>query len=256
MRLLIKLLPLFLFCFVLACGKAKDDKNTASPNNGPGEINQNETIMADGSNINGIYATDLVPLNKNIHMKKTGAAAVQRDGDVFSVTVKMKSGQRATEFKQAIYTGRRCPNIKDDLNKDAYVDINEAMVAIGKIVIPLDANLDSQFAGNNVYPAGDEIAGSFFYKTTASFARMFADLKTPDEDINDNIIKLGAEEGLSFPGRIIMLQGINKDVYIPETVATNEEGNVHQMTPVACGVLWKVEKMPEELLTTTPFRLN
>ena len=181
-------------------------------------------------------------------MKKVGTAAVQREGDTFTATVKMKSGQRATNFTQAIYTGRRCPSIKDDLNKDAYVDIQEALVAIGQIVIPLDSNIDSQQAGLNNYPDGDAVSGSYLYKVTASFSRMFADLKTPDENPTDNMIKLGANEGLTFPGRIVFIQGINETIYLPSTAVSIGGASVHKTMPVACGVLWKVESMPDELL--------
>ena len=244
MRRLIKTLFLFSLCFVVSCGKSSNNDRSTSPS----DVTQNETIRADGSNVTGIYATPLVPLNKNIHMKRLGTAALQRDGDTFSAFVKIKSGQRGTKFKQAIYTGRRCPTIKDDLNKDAYVDIQEAMIAIGKIVIPLDSDLDSQMGGIDNYPITDATAGAYFYKTTASFARMFADLKTPDQNETDNIIKLGPDDGLTFPGRIIFIQGINEKVFVPPTVATLPGEDVHKSLPVACGVLWKVDTMPADLL--------
>jgi hypothetical protein len=238
-----KILLLLTIFFALSCGNSSDNNKISNQ----GGINQNETIKPDGSNIQGIYATVLVPLNKNIHMKAVGTAAVQRDGDTFSATVKMKSGQRSTNFKQAIYTGRRCPTIKDDLNKDAYVDIQEAMIAIGQVVIPLDSNIDSQQAGLNNYPNGDAVSGSYLYQITASFSRMFADLKNPDENPNDNMVKLGSDEGLTFPGRIVFLQGISQKVYLPATVASIDGQDVHQTVPVACGVLWKVESLPQEL---------
>jgi hypothetical protein len=244
MRHFIQILLLLSFSLVISCGKS-GNKDRNSPADG---VYQNETIMSDGSNIKGIYATVLRPLNKNIHMPSLGTAAVQRDGDTFSAFVKIKSGQRATTFKQAIYTGRRCPDIKDDLNKDAYVDIQEALIAIGQIVIPLDTNIDSQLAGINNYPTGDTASGSYFYRATASFERMFADLKTPDENSSDNMIKIGANDGLTFPGRIVLLQGVNENFFLPPSVGTSDEGNAHKTIPVACGVLWKVAKLPEELI--------
>ena len=244
MQHLIQILILLSFGLIISCGKT-GNKNQGTSGNG---VYQNETIMADGSNIKGIYATVLRPLNKNIHMPSLGTAAVQRDGDTFSVFVKMKSGQRGTNFKQAIYTGRRCPDIKDDLNKDAYVDINEALVAIGQIVIPLDTNIDSQSGGSNNYPRGDMASGSFFYRATASFERMFADLKTPDENYTDNVIRLGADDGLTFPGRIILIQGVNQKFFLPPTVATDGVENAHVTIPLACGVLWKVSTLPKELI--------
>ncbi|MBA2405894.1 MAG: hypothetical protein H0V66_14045 [Bdellovibrionales bacterium] len=244
MRHLFKAFFILSLCVLFACGKAKETNDDSSGN----VVNQNETIKPDGSNINGIYATDLMPLNKNIHMRKVGVAAVKREGDSFSAYVKIKTGQKSTTLRQAIYTGRRCPNIKDDLNKDAYIDMREALVAIGKIVIPLDSNLDSQQAGLNRYPSGDAVTGTYSYEITASFERMFADLKDQDENTSDNIIKLAADDGLTFPGRIVFLQGLNEKVFLPPTIAAISGESVHKTMPVACGVLWKVNKMPDELM--------
>jgi hypothetical protein len=237
------LVSLFLF---VSCGEKSKGNGQGDAAN-PNEEVQNETISSDGSNINGVYATTLLAMNKNIHIWKVGTAAVQRVGDTFTAFVKIKYGQRNTTFKQSIYTGSRCPTMKDDLNEDAYVDINEALVAIGQIVIPLDGNLDSQTDGSAVYPAGDAEYGAFLYQSTASFARMFADLKSPDLDPSDNIIKLKADEGLSLPGRIVLLQGINESLYVPDTASTNNEGSVHKTMPIACGVLKKVGTLPTEL---------
>lgn len=239
-----RVLAMILFLIILSsCGKT--DSGAGSGLNGPsGNISQNETIRADGSNINGIYSTELYPINFNLHFKKVGTAAVQRDGDAFSAHVKLAYGPRETRVKQAIYTGRRCPNLNDDLNKDAYIDINEALIAIGSISIPLDGDLDSQRAGADQLPVGDAVTGKYSYDATGSFARMFADLKLPDEDATDNMIKLGAEDGLTFPGRIVLLTGVPEGLFLPPTVATVEGQSVHSSLPLACGVLWKVDALP------------
>jgi hypothetical protein len=120
-------------------------------------------------------------------------------------------------------------------------------MAIGQIVIPLDGNLDSQMEGTAIYPSGDADYGAFLYKSSASFARMFADLKTPDMNPSDNIIKLKADEGLSLQGRVVLLQGVNESLYVPDTATTNNEGSVHETMPIACGVFKKVRNLPSEL---------
>ena len=237
------ILMLLSLSLIVSCGKSKGKGSNSSSD----DAIQNETVQTDGSNIQGIYATTLLPLNNNIYMQKIGAAAVQRDGDVFSAYVKVKYGQRMTTLKQSIYTGKRCPTIADDLNKDAYVDIQEALIAIGKVIIPLDGSLDSQFGGQNVYPTGDSNLGSFMYKSTGSFARMFADLKSPDDNTADMVTKLKDDEGLALQGRIVLLQGINERVFLPPTAISLGDRSVYKTIPVACGVLKKVKKMPPEL---------
>lgn len=248
MRLLINILCIL--GLIVSCGKSKSDKAlpiSVVADTGATGVNQNETIMADGSNINGIYAADLYPVNHNLHLDKVGIAAVHRDGDNFTTLVKIDYGQKGTTFKQAIYTGRRCPNINDDLNKDAYIDIEEARSAMGVITIPLDSNINSQQAGINEYPKGDPVTGKYFYETTASFERMFADLKIADENPTDNIIKLEPQDGLTFPGRIVLIQGLSESVFLPTTAAATPGESAHKTIPVACGVLWKVEALPNEL---------
>ena len=245
MRFHFHILILSFLIFVGSCGQSGLAIKSRHLNSDG--LSQNETIMADGSNIKGIYATDLYPVNYNLHLKKVGVAAVVRNGDSFSAYVKMQYGQKGTALRQAIYTGRRCPNVNDDLNKDAYIDIQEALFAIGQITIPLDHNIDSQQEGINDFPTGDFNVGRYFYEAKTSFAKMFADLKAPDENPNDDIIKLGPNTGLTFPGRVIVLQGLNESVFLPETAGSNNGETAYKTMPVACGVLWKAGKLPIEL---------
>ncbi len=233
------LFSLLVLCSCLDYRRVKSQKED-------GEINQNETVQLNGSNVNGSYAGEIWPVNYNLHFKKIGLVGVQREGDSFSAMVTLKYGPKETRVKQAIYTARRCPNINDDLNKDAYIDILEARLAIGKITIPFDGDLDSQMAGNTQYPFVDRM-GKMFYSRSASFSRLFEDLKTLDENPLDQIIKLGEEEGITLPGRIVLFQGMPRKVFLPESVATTDGEDKYETIPVGCSVLWKVKNLPEEL---------
>lgn len=237
--------------FLTSCGESVKSKTPlfeAGEQPAETESTQNEVIAADGSNIEGFYAADLMPMNVNLHFMKVGMAGVERNEDTFNAYVRLKYGPKGdVEHRQAIYTGRRCPTIQDDLNKDAYIDIKEALIAIGQVTIPLDDNLDSQEQGINQFPKGDEVTGKYFYHRTASFARMFSDLKAVDQNPEDNIIKLDEEEGLTFPGRVVLIQGTNTKRELPSTVATTGSESPYKTLPIACGVLWKVKSHPVEL---------
>jgi hypothetical protein len=244
-----KTLPLLSLCLIAACsgssgGGSSRQNEVAEETTTTSGINQNEVVTPDGANIDGLYAADLWPVNYNLHLKSVGAVGVSRTGDTFEAIVNMKYAPRSVVLKSATYTARRCPNLNDDLNKDAYIDINEARVAIGKITIPFDSDLDSQAGGSFGVSGAD---GKYFYQKTASFERLFADLKLPDENPMDQYIKLGQEDGLTFPGRIVIVQGLADTVTLPETVGTADGESSHQTIPVACGVLWKVAEMPEGL---------
>lgn len=236
-------IPLMSALMLVSC---VDSSLNPKPNNGSGGVNQNEIIALDGSNVQGFYAGEIWPVNYNLHFKSIGMAGVSRDGDTFTASVRFKYGPKDTVVKGAIYTARRCPNLNDDLNKDAYIDILEARLAIGKIVIPFDGDLDSQMGGRGQNPYID-LTGKMFYSKSASFSRMFEDLKASDEDPSDQMIKLKDDEGITFPGRIVLFQGMPKKVPLPESVATTDGENKYESIPVGCAVLWKVKDMPEDL---------
>lgn len=246
MKFIKSALPVLSLCLlVTACSESGSNVSGSG-------MSQNETIQADGSNVNGIYAGEVWPVNYNLHFRKLGMAGVKREGDSFEAMVNLKYAPKSTTLKGAVYTARRCPNLKDDLNKDAYIDILEARLAIGKITIPFDADLDSQMGGRYSYASSD-VTGKYTYHRTASFDRMFSDLKSPDEDSSDQVIKLKDEDGITFPGRIILFHGLSREIKLPESVATTDGESAHESIPVACAVLWKVKELPEELksLTTT-----
>jgi hypothetical protein len=232
------------------------NNSVSKPGNSGGDfgsagVNQNEVIEMDGSNVQGFYAAPIWPMNYNLHFKTIGAVGVSRVDDTFTAAVNFKYGPKEATVKQAIYTARRCPTINDDLNKDAYIDILEARLAIGKVVIPFDADLESQMGGSGQYPAVDAM-GKMFYSKTASFDRMFDDLKSSDEDPADQIIKLKEDEGITLPGRIVLFQGMPKKVTLPDSVATTDGEDKYDSIPIGCAVLWKVKEMPAELSTAQP----
>jgi hypothetical protein len=224
-------------------GNSPSVKSIAAP-----ALNQNETIAPDGSNVQGKYAAEIWPVNYNLHFRSIGQVGLARDGDTFSAAVNLKYGPKGARVKQALYTARRCPNLKDDLNKDAYIDILEARLAIGKITIPFDGDLDSQQEGLGEFPTVDG-NGKLSWTRTASFTRLFEDLKALDEDPDDQIVKLEEDEGITLPGRIVLLQGMPKTVPLPESIATTDGEDKYESIPVGCAVLWKVREIPAELRT-------
>lgn len=241
MKSLIKTtLPFISLLLLVACGKSDESKLSKYQ-----ELNQNEQIMPDGSNVEGLYAAELWPINFNLNFSKVGSIGISRKDDNFTASVKLQHGPRGIRHVQAIYTGRRCPNLSDDKNKDAFIDMSEALAAIGDISIPLDGDLSSQSAGSGDYPTGHINTGKYFYQQTTSFEKLFSDLKSPDVDPEDLYAKL--EEGLTLPGRIVLIQGATEKGTIPDTIATVPGKTVRESLPIACGVIWKVRSLPSDL---------
>jgi hypothetical protein len=255
MRVITKLVPFLLLSALVACGGgsgggSSSDNGTPVTQGAQAEentIDQFEVVTADGSNINGTYVAQLYPVNYNLHLlNPIGWAGVQRNGDSLVARARLKYGPKNTYVRQAIYSGVRCPTLEDDLNKDWYIDINEARIAIGMVVVPFDADVDSQLSGQGGFPLTDTATGGYFYRQTASFSRFFEDLKAVDENPTDEIMKLGLNDGLLIPNKVVLIQGISPDVILPATVGSNDGRSALETLPIACGYMRKVAGFPAE----------
>ena len=229
------LLPaLFILLVCLSCGKAKD-KNSK----------EEEVLETDGSNIQGVYETTLTPLNLNSSLEAVGAAGVQRSYDSFKAFVKLYIGDQGVIHKQFLHLGSRCPTPEDDINGDGYLDLREAHFVSGNVLIPLDGDIDSQMGGGNTYPQGNGVAGGYFYERTASFSRMFEDLRGVDQNALDDLEKV-PPEGVSLHQKVILILGVSPGMHLPESV-DSMGGNPQRSFPIACGVLHRSNRFPIEL---------
>lgn len=203
---------------------------------------QEEQARTDGGNIEGHYLATFTTLNPQVNGTIPGSASMVRKDDKIYAYIRLFAGGPKAWHKQNIYTGR-CPTAGDDTNGDGFVDINEAEAVLGNILVPLDSDISSQRAGRNFFPLGD-LSGSYFYERITNFERFFRDLRSADTEPNDNIVKLGAEEGLSFEGKPVLIQGTVDTIVYPETVGTKGRYRPFQTLPIVCGVFQKVTTTP------------
>lgn len=220
-----------LLILAAACGKAGSPAGSGTP--------FREELKADGSNIKGTYSAVLFPVNINLHAPKSGMATFTRNGDELIAKVKLDVGAQGASYRQAVYWGNRCPGIEADRNKDGYLDMTEIESTLGDVIVPLDGDLDSQSGGTGNYPSGVNARGSYFYKRTASFSRFFEDLKAMDPNRNDRVRKLEDQEGFTFIGKVVLVQGATDAFKIPSTVSSYYGLSREKSLPVACGVLFK-----------------
>ncbi len=230
------LLPALLLLFLCSsCGKAKDQK-----------FKEEEVLRIDGSNIQGVYEAPLIPINLNTTLGVIGATGVHRSYDSFKAFVKLYIGDQGVIHKQTLHLGSRCPTIQDDVNGDGYIDLREAHFIVGNILIPLDGDLETQWGGNGSYPQGNGIAGGYFYERTASFSRMFEDLRDIDQNTLDDLEKIPYDQGVSLHQKVILILGVSNSMRLPDSIddlGMNRENSL----PIACGVLHRTDKFPAEL---------
>jgi hypothetical protein len=228
---------ILLLVFALACGRYKESNPEESE----------EVIKIDGSNIQGVYTGTLYAMNINTTIGNIGAAGVHRSYDSFKAFVKIYLGDMGVIHRQTIHLGSRCPTIRDDINGDGYVDLRETIFAVGNIIIPLDGDIDTQVDGSGWSPQGNGIAGGYFYERTASFSRMFEDLRELDTNSIDEVEKLPYDQGMSMENRVVLILGVGTQMRLPDSIQTLGGMTRHRSLPIACGVLKHTNQFPAEL---------
>lgn len=242
-----KKLPLLLMLLAVlnlfaACGSGDDDDDSA----------QNEQTPEEQTD-QGSYQAQLAPLNVSVGGSPTGTATIVISGDEVEADVNLRNAH-STVHAQFVDTATRCPNAQDDVNSDGFVDYQEAKVASGQILIPLDNELSSQAAGGS-FPSGS----SYSYDEETSLTQMLADLTAPDTTPTDDITKLPAGSQLNLAGRVVVIHGVRSSTSLPATVAGAGSIPAQRVLPIACGVLVRVAEgepipvpVPVPVPTPTP----
>jgi hypothetical protein len=235
---------LALLGLLAACGKA--DKEVSDSDRMIDDAEEAAARAAhDGSNIQGFYVATFQTLNGHVNGNVPGSTVIRRKDNNISIYLRFSLGSPSAAHFQNIHVGKRCPNLSDDTNGDGYIDINEALAVVGPVLIPLDADLNSQAGASRFWPKAF-LSGSYEYMKSASFSHMWADLKAKDKNTDDNITKLAEGEGFPVTGRVVMVQGVSeKPIFngpdienspLPDTVGGYKRYKNWQTFPVTCGV--------------------
>lgn len=204
----------------------------------------------------GIYRAVLKPLNTTLAGNTSGTMEVRIQGDDFIVQSNVAGAPAGVKHFQNIMVSNTCPDSTADANGDAVIDIKEAMAKTGEVLIPLDSKLGEQIAGMDYGPISNG-AGNYVYKRSTSLTEVLADLRAPDPDKFDSMVKLPFGEMLNLSGKVVIVQGVRSSTSFADTVATMRNMPVAQSLPIACGKLVRVnsedptpEAEPEDAAST------
>lgn len=191
----------------------------------------------------GTFLAKFETLNTKINGNVPGSSTIFFQEERIYTYVRLFAGFPKVWHQQKVYNGNECPKLKDDINMDGFLDINEVEKIVGKVLLPLDANISSQNAGKNFYPIADE-SGSYSYERITRFQNLEKDLKSKDLNPEDNVMKLDPEDFLKIENKVIIIYGISSEVPLPETVSGQGKYEAFQTFPVACGKYQKVQNFP------------
>ena len=213
---------LTLFC-LLGCG----NNNGSTGGVKLEERGENERVLVEASP--GTYYTVLRPINFQANgFIPYGSATIKLKNDELEVNVTLDDDQ-AVPHRQALHIGTRCPTIRDDTNGDGYIDYDEAQNVVGQILMPFDSDLNSQIAGQEIYPRGPAMT----YNKVGSISRINADLWKSGT--------LSSEQGIGFEGRVVMVHGTSFQQKFPPSLSSLNGEPAHLSLPIVCGILGKMD---------------
>lgn len=199
--------------------------------------------------LEGIYEARLTSVNSSVSGFTRAKAKLHLVGDSITAEVSVKDSPAMTIHSQFIYTANECPTEVHDTNRDGFIDPVEASKVLGPILVPLDADLNAQLEGVDLFPVSD-IMGSYVYYKEGIISQMVSDLQSFDPDINDELGKLNIGEELKLEGKVIVLQGVSEDTYLPGSVRALNGLSERATLAIACGKITRV--LNEESHTSEP----
>jgi len=234
-------LILSLFILLVSCGNKNISTNTKK-DVGPevqAPVEREEEINL----YSGTYLAKFETLNSQFNGNIPGSMTIHFKEERVYFYIRLFGAHPRAWHPQKMYLGNRCPNLEDDSNNDGFLDINEVEKVVGKIIIPIDANLSTQNAGKNFYPTGD-LSGNYSYERLTRIQSLIDDLRKDDFDPEDNLVKLKPDESLQIEGRPIVIYGTGSEVILPESITTQGELKPFKTFPIVCGILKKIENFP------------
>lgn len=184
-----------------------------------------------GGDRDGVFTAGLGPLNSS-GVSGSATFTIDEEGDEFRVDVNATGLAPDVVHAQHIHSGSTCPTLTFDENFDQFVDILEGSLAYGGILVPLDDNPTTQNMSG--FPFADT-NGRLDYAGTALLSAMLADLREPDTDPGDLVVKLPEGADLDLGSRTVVLHGVDPGLSLPTSVATTADGPPQATLPVACG---------------------
>ncbi|HXH76254.1 MAG TPA: hypothetical protein VNJ08_14885 [Bacteriovoracaceae bacterium] len=216
---LVILLSIFL---VVSCGKAANPEG-------------DQLVQKSSMESQGYYRAPFVLINKSLSKGVSGRGSFFINPIQFYAKVNLTTPWRDITHIQMLHAGNRCPDRKDDINADGYVDGMETMSASGKGILPLDYNIRSRTGKFTVYPVSDP-EGKYVYSQATSTTTLMYDLRTAARTGPlDFMGRLEKNEELTLDQRVVIVYGVPETEYLPSTVKGFEGFPPHMSLPIACG---------------------
>lgn len=208
---------------------------------GSSQSTSNQNPVEERQDDQGIYRVVFSPMNPDFAGEASGTMEIKIQGDDVVVEGALSNAQSGVKHLQNVMVGTSCPENSSDVNQDSVIDINEAFAVTGKVFLPLDSDLSEQISGMDFGPIANTY-GNYVYKRSTTLSQLLSDLRMPDPDVLDHILKLAPENDLNLGGKVILIMGLSTATSLPETVKGVGLLSAHQSLPIACGKIVRVKE--------------
>lgn len=208
---------------------------------GSSAATSNQNPVEERQDDQGIYRVVFSPMNPDFAGEASGTMEIKIQGDDVVVEGALANAQSGVKHLQNIMVGTSCPENSSDVNQDSVIDINEAFAVSGKVFLPLDSDLSEQISGMDFGPIANTY-GNYVYKRSTTLSQLLSDLRMPDPDVLDYVLKLAPENDLNLAGKVILIMGLSTATALPESVKGAGLLSAHQSLPIACGKIVRVKE--------------
>ena len=213
-------------------GKSGSKHNGATPNveaSTPDTSTPTPTVPVQiVSSLPGVYEMTITKVNARYSGFAGTGSMVLGETDL-TISMKMNHVSPLRSIYQRVYSGE-CPTIADDKNGDGVIDIKEAQEKLGKMLIPLDTDINSSNDTKNVFPQSS-VTGKYSYT---------------GKGMNDLILKdltaNGYTDNLDLESVVILFQGLPSFFRFSNSVESSDGLPVSETLPVACATIKKSTK--------------
>lgn len=219
------------FLMMTSCGKGNDSSSHLGQ-----QLEEERKFQQKGD----VYRAVLTPINTQLSGSPSGIVEAIIVGQEITFESALTNTPGGVKHLQAIHESGTCPDLTNDLNQDGVIDIEEAQSQIGKILIPLDNDLNSQNEGISYGPVANEW-GTYVYKRSATLDRLMSDLYSTEVPMHNYLSKLPFKDALNLEKRTVVIYGV-VDSEVSNSLISFNGNTPEESLPIACGLFVKRKK--------------
>ena len=182
----------------------------------------------------GNYEIVFEGLNESIAGNFRGEGDLLLENNKLMLSIDVFESPVETIHFQHLYTFERCPDLRDDLNHDGFIDDYEINKKMGLPLFPLDGDLTEQNRGYEIVPASDG-QGKYQYEASVNLFSLYKDILLPDSNSSDGFKKLNSLFDFTFKKSIVLIYGLHPTTYLPGSIRSMGILGDRESFPIACG---------------------